>query len=224
MRIQNGRQNYFQYRLRQLATNNSRELLGEREIITLVTNLGLEDGFEVFSEKTIVDLGCGDQYIKSSIQSRGGHYIGLDIDDCDFENESISLSDDSVDFAISLALIEHLYDPSNFLSECQRILKPGGTLWLSTPDIQACGTLFWNDPTHVHPYTRVSLRSLLKQQGFESILVCPNYRCMKKSDYQDSDFSFFCARHLKFLPGTSELPFPSLFKGKSTGLFGFAKK
>ena len=224
METNNGRKSYFQHRISQLGSDNTRTSLGEREILTLLTLLGLNDSPQVLHQKKIIDLGGGDQYIKSSIQRRGGHYTGLDINDCNFEVDSIPCPEASMDIAICLALIEHLYDPSIFLNECKRILKPGGFLWLSTPDIQACGTSFWNDPTHVHPYTRTSLSTLLRQQGFEFVLVTPNFRCMNKALYRDTDLAFFIARRLKFLSGTSKLFIPSIFKGRSLGLFALAQK
>ena len=60
----------------------------------------------------------------------------------------------------------------------------------------------------MHPYTRSSLRTLLRMNGFEEILVTPNYRCKPKHLYVDTDFNFYRARHLMPFPGKSKLPVP----------------
>lgn len=48
-------------------------------------------------------------------------------------NKPLSLPDDSVDVALSLALLEHLDAPQFFLGELARIVRPGGTILLTTP-------------------------------------------------------------------------------------------
>lgn len=202
----------------------ARNPLGEREIKTLLTVLGIEDGPRCLTGKIIVDLGCGDRFLKKPIENRGAIYRGLDINECDLETEALPMQDCGSDIAICLALLEHLKDPGHFLTEVKRILKPGGALWLSTPDIEACGPKFWNDPTHVHPYTRSSLRMLLQMSGFLDVLIAPNYRCKKPSLYRDTDFTFFRARYLMPFRGNSRWPVPDIFKGQCTGLFSLARK
>jgi len=95
---------------------------------------------------------------------------------------------------------------------------------MDTPDIEACGSKFWNDPTHVHPYTRASLRTLLEMNGFKDVLVTPNYRCKKRSMYAGTDWSFFQARYLMPFSGTTKIPVPSFLKGGCTGLFALCIK
>jgi 2-polyprenyl-3-methyl-5-hydroxy-6-metoxy-1,4-benzoquinol methylase len=48
-------------------------------------------------------------------------------------DELFPLEDNSVDICISLAVIEHLNEPQQFLNEIFRVLKPGGTVALTTP-------------------------------------------------------------------------------------------
>ena len=220
------RKNYFNIRNNRLSGDirTRRELLGEREVVTLLAMLSEDTASNYFAGKSIVDLGCGDQYIRKSLVAKGALYRGLDINECDLEKETFPIKDHSVDIAISLALLEHLTDPGNFLAEVNRILKPGGLLWLSTPDIEACGAKFWNDPTPIHPYTRSSLRMLLKMNAFVDVVVTPNYRCKPKCYYSDNNFMFFMSRHLLLLKGSTQLPVPEFLKGQCTGLFALAKK
>ena len=218
------KQGYFKHRNATLSLRDDRNQLGEREVKTLLTMLQVPDDGTFLDGKAVVDLGCGDQYIRKAFEDRGATYRGIDVDECNLEVESFPVENDSQDIAVCLALIEHLQDPGHFLAETLRGLKPGGLLWLSTPDIEACGAKFWNDPTHVHPYTRASLRTLLRMNGFEDVLVTPNYRCKPNDLYRDTDFNFFRARHLMPFAGTSRFPVPEWLKGHCTGLFALAKK
>lgn len=218
------KQKYFKYRNKTLSMDRERNQLGQREVETLAAMLEVHANGGFFNGKCVVDLGCGDQYIRNAFEDRGATYRGIDIDDCNLEKQSFPFEDRSQDIAVCLALIEHLQDPGHFLAEILRILKPGGLFWLSTPDIEACGAKFWNDPTHIHPYTRASLRTLLWMSGFSDVLVTPNYRCKTSNFYRDTDFNFLCARYLMPFAGTSRLSVPKWMKGRSTGLFGLGKK
>jgi SAM-dependent methyltransferase len=215
---------YFSYRNSSLRNESKRNQLGEREVMTLLTVLRIADKPFGLEGKTIADLGSGDQHLRKSLEDRGAEYKGIDIDKCNLEFDQIPLKDESIDIAIGLALIEHLRDPSHFLDEVQRILKKGGALWLDTPDIEACGTDFWNDPTHVHPYTRNSFRVLLEMNGFVEVMISPNYRCKTINHYRGTKLNFYKARKLMLFRGTSRLPVPDFFKGKCTGLFALSIK
>ena len=200
--------NYYTHRNKTIPSDE-RAMLGEREIVTLLT---------------VMDLGCGDQFLREAIEIRGGAYIGLDVEDLDFEKDDFPIKADSIDVAISLSVIEHLYDPGVFLGEIKRVLKKSGVVWLETPDIKACGIDFWNDPTHIHPYTKLSLKMALKMNGFSVILISPNYRCKSRPYYAEKQLNFFRARYLMPFKGTSKFPIPQFFKGGCTGLFLFAEK
>jgi 2-polyprenyl-3-methyl-5-hydroxy-6-metoxy-1,4-benzoquinol methylase len=222
--MSSNKQGYFKSRIATLAARNNREALGEREVQTLLAMLHADTNPDFLTGKLVSDLGCGDQYIRKAFEERGVSYRGVDIDECNLETEIFPLEDESTDIAVCLALIEHLTDPGHFLAETKRILKPGGLLWMSTPDIEACGAKFWNDPTHVHPYTRASLRMLLRMNGFVDVLVTPNYRCKPCDLYRDADFNFLRARYLMPFAGTSRLPVPEFLRGHCTGLFALARK
>jgi len=198
--------------------------LGEREVKTLLTVLDIQDGPKSLNGKSIADLGCGDQHLRAAFELRGASYQGIDISDCNLEVDPFPICNETVDIVVSMAVLEHLRDPGHFLAEIKRVLKPGGVLWMDTPDIEACGNKFWNDPTHVHPYTRASLKTLLSMSGFEDVLVTPNYRCKKRSMYSGTNFSFLRARYLMPLSGLNPLPVPDFLKGRCTGLFAISRK
>ena len=125
------KENYFSHRLKNIE-RDGREILGEREVQTLMTVLGLRDGQLALSGKQVVDLGCGDRHLKKPFEKQGASYYGIDIDECNLEVETFPIEDESTDIAVCLALIEHLTDPGHFLAKTKRVLKPGVFLWMLT--------------------------------------------------------------------------------------------
>ena len=86
---------------------------------------------------------------------------------CDIETQSIPFEDNYFDFVYSKSVLEHVYNTENFLSESLRVLKPGGTFVGLTPDWKSQYEYFWDDYTHVKPFTRKGLRDGLAIAGFE---------------------------------------------------------
>jgi ubiquinone/menaquinone biosynthesis C-methylase UbiE len=79
-----------------------------------------------------------------------------------FENKSfeeLGIDEDSVDAVVLADVIEHLDHPETILREARRILKPGGSLIMTTPIKKPRGS--W-DALHVREYTESSIRSLLR--------------------------------------------------------------
>jgi 2-polyprenyl-3-methyl-5-hydroxy-6-metoxy-1,4-benzoquinol methylase len=74
-------------------------------------------------------------------------------------------------------VIEHLPDPGAMLDRVAELLAPGGVLWMATPDAgsrvaQMLGRRWWSViPTHVHLFTRRSMRELLTRHGFEVLAM-----------------------------------------------------
>ena len=78
----------------------------------------------VISENAyILDLGSGDNFLKSTILKNNWNYKSLDIDNLNFEKDKFMFENNTFDVIISLAVIEHLDDPSIFLREIYRVLK-----------------------------------------------------------------------------------------------------
>jgi SAM-dependent methyltransferase len=63
------------------------------------------------------------------------------------------LVEESFDFILASHVLEHIHDATHFMSEAWRVLRLGGTLVVLVPGVQDS---FWNDPTHVRPYTTTS--------------------------------------------------------------------
>lgn len=220
------KEGYFFKRNQELAENNSALLryeLGQREVQTLLSLAQLYgSSFSGSQGDSILDLGCADQHVKKPLEKHGIQYTGLDIEDLNFETDTLPIQDNSIDVVMSLAVIEHIQNPELFLSEIYRVLKPGGFVYLSTPNFKLCFKDFYNDCTHVKPYTPESLEMVLRVFNFQNPQTFPGLRC-KPNWYYKGKYRFFKAS--KLLPFTGDQKFaPSFLKGKATSIFALGTK
>ena len=213
------RNEYFVARNKQRQTVDT-DVLAERELKTLLNLIQISHPSFAPINKLFLDLGCGDQYLKSTAVQIGLRYVGLDIDDADFMCDQLPIDQDSVDIIGCYSVIEHLSDPSNLLNEAYRVLKPGGFLLIETPNWEYCTTTFYNDYTHVKPYTPTGLSALLSDFGFQIQQITPNVRCKPKLFYR-SDFRFTLAR---LLPLRGFGGMFNFLKGRSYGVFCLVQK
>jgi SAM-dependent methyltransferase len=100
----------------------------------------------------------------------------------------LPFDDESVDVVLAGEIIEHIVDTEAFLREIRRVLRPGGAVVLSTPNILwwkhrlalAAGrypdaldyrTRYGNDFGHVRIFTPMLMRGLLEETGFVEVHV-----------------------------------------------------
>jgi SAM-dependent methyltransferase len=130
----------------------------------------------------IVDIGCGDgAATQLASQVNPGHrFVGVDwsadalkqarerglpLVQAAIEPAGLPLAAGCADVVIMSELIEHLIDPDSVLDEARRVLAPGGTLLLSTPNLAA-----WYNrgllALGIQPlFTEVSLRGVFGRPG-----------------------------------------------------------
>ncbi|MDA7563040.1 methyltransferase domain-containing protein [Gammaproteobacteria bacterium] len=209
---------YFKTRNDDLSVTNEkgsvgREALAIREIETFKKLCQIKGIEPKLDGVTFLDLGSGDQFLRFAVD--GTNYIPLDIDDMDFDSEALPIPDDSVDILFSLAVVEHINNIDHFMSECFRVLKPNGIIYLSTPNFRYCFRDFYNDPTHVRPFTEISLCKAVEYYGFKSVEVFPSARC-KTDWFYKGKYRFTKCAYLPFL-GTNNWA-PSFLCGRATGI------
>jgi len=216
--------NYFENRNKALALDSSRSNLAKREIKTLKILEEISGGNYIFEGSTVIDIGCGDKFLEPAFIARKMNYYGYDINDLDIETDKLPHDDESIDLLISFALIEHLEYPKNMLTEAMRCLKPGGSIVISTPNWWYSSKHFYDDYTHVKPYSPNTLSYLLADNGFKDIFDCPNLRCKSKFAYSNK-FRYFLANARPFTANPKfSFIIPGFLKGKAKGMFVVAKK
>lgn len=220
--MSNFKEKYFSNRVEGLSNDNRRYQYGLREIQTLkilqkVSELSIiKDGF------VVADIGCGDRFLEKPISDERMQYIGFDFDDLNLEKDSFKIKDDSLDVILNYSVIEHLFDPSNFLQESYRCLKPGGVIVIETPNWKKSYLNFFDDYTHIKPYSPESLTRLLLDFGFTQVFDFPNLRCKSAWSYTNK-YKYDLASMRPFT-GSALAWVPEMLKGRSLGMYVFARK
>lgn len=126
----------------------------------------------------ILDVGSGDGSLVNILNQQNGIIAkGIDISNgINFEKDRLPFKTNTFDIAIMYSIIEHLYDPGNLLTEIRRVLKNQGVLILITSNFDLlhltyCDRSFYNDPTHVHPYSSVSLKYLMRIHNYQELFM-----------------------------------------------------
>jgi SAM-dependent methyltransferase len=98
---------------------------------------------------TIVEFGCGGGVALSAAGERAKVAIGIDIGDIALAKANrrpgkhrtmksdiakVPLPSDFADIIYSFEVLEHVWDPAAVIREMVRVLKPGGTLLITTPN------------------------------------------------------------------------------------------
>jgi methionine biosynthesis protein MetW len=144
----------------------------------------------------VVDVGCGEGSLGMKIRDKYQEVYGIDISEeavrianqngilahqANLNVERAPFPDGFFDAAVSLDVIEHVFDPIRFIKEIYRILSPGGYAVISTPNIrkvQRILTLIAGrfphtsyDPVgydggHLHYFTSHDMKDILSSNGF----------------------------------------------------------
>ena len=173
-------------------------------------------------DQFLLDLGSSDGTLIEIAKNFGLQAVGLDVDKINLEKDKINLPDNSCDIVTALSLIEHLSNPSNFIDEVKRVLKKDGFFIIVTPDWQSNVKNFYDDPTHVRPYTTSSLKFLLEISGFKQIKILP-WVVNKPVWMWKIPFKFFLAKIIPFRGDTYKW-IPNFLKGKSKSILSIAVK
>lgn len=133
----------------------------------------------------VLDFGCGNGDSLLTARQRGCDAWGLELETSRIQSAlkpgarpyttlyaggvPLPFADASFDWIWSSEVIEHIDDIEIYVLEFARLLKPGGKLLVTTPDISSipssfpAGVVPWHllESTHVRFFTPISLRKML---------------------------------------------------------------
>jgi len=134
---------------------------------------------------SILDIGCATGAVLQSLRGRGWRVTGVEISPSaeyavktrglDVRNlplEENKFPSNSFDVVLASHLIEHLNDPHGFLSETHRILRNGGYIFVTTPNIDGFQSRIFGNRwrsaifDHLYLFSKKTLLKLLKKTGF----------------------------------------------------------
>lgn len=137
----------------------------------------------------LLDVGCGDGAFVSYMTHLGWEAEGVDPDAAAIESGraaglnvtqgTLAAIDDAEHIGVYDAItmshvIEHVHHPVEELERVHRLLRPGGLLWVATPNLEALGHrrfgrdwLGLDPPRHLVLFTQASLDRLIRQAGLE---------------------------------------------------------
>jgi ubiquinone/menaquinone biosynthesis C-methylase UbiE len=94
---------------------------------------------------------------------------GFDIRECDLEKDAFPFEDHCFDYVYSKSVLEHVCNAQHVVKETYRVLKPNGLTVQLTPDWSSDYKIFWDDPTHLRPFTRKGLQNLFRLENFSDV-------------------------------------------------------
>lgn len=133
----------------------------------------------------VLEIGCGSgwaiRYIHPSIKfvaiDLGDVYrdeleeSGIEFHDMDASVDRLPLENRSVKIVMLNHLIEHMVRPEYMVGEIYRVLSDDGFLYVRTPNIERVKFSFWDDYTHVNPFTVKGLEHLMAASGFKLLQI-----------------------------------------------------
>jgi SAM-dependent methyltransferase len=175
-----------------------RTRLGMRQEKTLADRLPVQWG------GLLLDYGCGSGWYAARMRERGWNAMGMDFNvhaaATARKNFGLTvihgtlphptIAPNSVDLLTLRAVLEHVHDPRQLVSSALNALRPGGSLYISVPNLASWGYRnfgkSWSQldvPRHLLHFTPDTLRRLVEETGFtvEEVTTAGHTKWMKMS-------------------------------------------
>lgn len=124
------------------------------------------------SSGKLLDIGCKDRSLSKYL-----HFIkyeGIDYPEVDLEKDKLPYKSKSFDFVACLEVIEHLKDPTNIISEINKVSKKDAIIFISLPNsnhIYYRLKFLFGKPGDMLPFSQINkhLHFPIKEQSIKFI-------------------------------------------------------
>jgi len=151
---------------------------------------------EASQKGTLLDIGAGSGWLVEHMSKLGWSAQGLDVDPVAVRNArerglnfrqgdvfDQAYPDATFDAVTMCHSIEHVPEPVKLVTECLRIIKPGGQFVMVTPNSDSLGHRFFggswfplDPPRHLHLFNRQSMTSMIAKAGAGSFRMFSSCR------------------------------------------------
>jgi len=127
-----------------------------------------------FARGRLLDIGCGNKPYRRFLTGVE-QYVGVDLPwpgscaDVYGDGTRLPFVDSTFDTVLCNQVLEHVSEPHELLAEIARVLKPGGVLMLTTPQVWGLHM----EPYDFFRYTRYGLRHLAESHGLAVVQIDP---------------------------------------------------
>jgi len=129
----------------------------------------------------LLDVGCGDLLYQKLLNDKINYYIGIDsnfrILKCNLKYkktasiftkaEKLPLKNNSTDTVLCTEVLEHISEPDIILGQIWEILKPGGHLILSVPQVW----YLHGSPCDYYRFTKFGIEYLMRKNEFKIVKI-----------------------------------------------------
>lgn len=136
----------------------------------------------------LLEVGFGNPSTLMTMRELGWDVVGVETDPVSVANaralgldarqgalEAHAFPDASFDVVYASHVLEHVHDPLDLLRECYRVLKPGGAVVMTTPNLASWGHrrfgadwVLLDAPRHLMLFSPRNARALLHKAGFRA--------------------------------------------------------
>jgi 2-polyprenyl-3-methyl-5-hydroxy-6-metoxy-1,4-benzoquinol methylase len=164
---------------------------------------------------SILDIGSGTGYFASLMKESGWKVKGIEINekarefsasrfnlDVSSPSDLSSLASESLDCVTLWHVLEHFHDPYKYISEINRVLKPGSVCIIALPNSSSYDSKYykaywaaWDVPRHLWHFNPSTFKMFSEKAGFkdEKIRILPLdvfYISQLSEKYKGSSFPF----------------------------------
>jgi 2-polyprenyl-3-methyl-5-hydroxy-6-metoxy-1,4-benzoquinol methylase len=158
-----------------------------QEVFNLIVGLGLPAG------ATALDVGAGEGAFSSRLLDQGFRVTAIELEpgrfqaaapchNLDLNRDFVAQVDQQFDLIVAMEIAEHLRDPRHLISQCLALLKPAGTLIVSSPNVESWlsrirflreGRFHWFDEAayhsvgHITPILSWQVAQICREHGAE---------------------------------------------------------